>query len=455
MLSLPIRTTPPHLILWDVIEEHLEEAGFELERWSSALRSPLYTLDDVAEGPEQYLLAHLSALLVAGPPAFERLLLPMLLEPEGQELSLLSAAAAIGLRLGHFDALFAALRSGPVAERRAIVRGLSLVDDPSFDGRIAAEWDRGRSAALSRVAILEVAGARGLPLAGFASALDGEDLLEVAAAVRIARCSRDRRVLPRLEQLTGHSDTDTRNSALDVAIAWGSVRAFRCCIELAKAHEPCSGHVLELVAVVGGPEEHALIRHWLEHDDAAVRHDAIRALGLTGDVANMEILLELLSAEDVLAAKLAGEAVVAIAGLDAGERAFQSAPVAPSPDEEARNALPSVEDDDLEADLRPDDAESLPLLDPAAVAQWWSTTQSRLSGGQRLWRGRRADKRTHLQLLREASMRARLPVATSLSIRTQGVQQLDVDALSSRQRRALLSLEDQPDLTSSNPLVRW
>ena len=37
-------------ILWDVIAEHLDEAGFALDTWTQALESPLYTLQELEIG---------------------------------------------------------------------------------------------------------------------------------------------------------------------------------------------------------------------------------------------------------------------------------------------------------------------------------------------------------------------------------------------------------------------
>jgi hypothetical protein len=81
---------PDAPIRWDVVEEHLDEAGFLRQLWEEALRSPVYTLAEIAAGPEERMLAHLDGLVVAGRRAAEKLLLPAL---GGDDAGLVFAAA--------------------------------------------------------------------------------------------------------------------------------------------------------------------------------------------------------------------------------------------------------------------------------------------------------------------------------------------------------------------------
>ena len=55
-------------LLWDVQREHLSEAEFCFETWDRALSSPLYTLADVRNGPEERLMAHTMGLVIGGQP---------------------------------------------------------------------------------------------------------------------------------------------------------------------------------------------------------------------------------------------------------------------------------------------------------------------------------------------------------------------------------------------------
>src|SRR5262249_14679432 len=79
---------PP--IRWDIVEEHLDEAAFLYQLWEQSLRSPKYTLREIAEGPEERMLAHLDGLVVGGSPVAKKLLIPSL---ESDEPGVVFAAA--------------------------------------------------------------------------------------------------------------------------------------------------------------------------------------------------------------------------------------------------------------------------------------------------------------------------------------------------------------------------
>ncbi|HZN94988.1 MAG TPA: hypothetical protein VFB81_19880, partial [Myxococcales bacterium] len=66
-------------VMWDVVEEHLDEAAFHWEQWERALVSPDNTLAGVAQGTEARLLAHLDGLAsVSSGDVVPRLLEPRL-----------------------------------------------------------------------------------------------------------------------------------------------------------------------------------------------------------------------------------------------------------------------------------------------------------------------------------------------------------------------------------------
>jgi uncharacterized protein (TIGR02270 family) len=446
--------TPSELILWDVLEEHLDEGGFELERWQRALFAPHYSLLEVAEGPEETLLAHLSALLIAGPAAFQRLLAPLLATPPGQDPPLLSVAAAVALARHDYDAIFGALERGTHRERSALVRGLTLASDPRFDAHLAARHDAGSFEGDAAATALELAAARGVRLA-LAGPLYSSDVPELTAAARAALGSQDRSELSRLEELTLHQDAGVRDAALEVAVTWGSALAFRRCLELAQAHQTVSETVLSLIALLGGPEEHAILHGWSESDCKGAQHAAIRALGMSGDSDNVERLLPLLGSDDVIGAKLAGEAIALISGLDASQSEWQHSSPPVSDESEARQALPDLKDDDLSMDLRPTLAALLPELDLGKVTRWWSLARPRFRARERLLQGLPANRETHLALLRSANMRNRPLVAQSLRLRSLGRQSLEVRAPAASQLSALRALEQQPDLMRANALARW
>src|SRR5689334_10865209 len=72
-------------LIWDIQEEHVDEAEFLLEMHASCMDSPKFTLAQVQAGPERRLLARIDALLVGGQSVIERLLLPILAAPDEDE----------------------------------------------------------------------------------------------------------------------------------------------------------------------------------------------------------------------------------------------------------------------------------------------------------------------------------------------------------------------------------
>lgn len=91
-------------ILWDIVEEHLDEAEFLAEQWTEARRSASYTLDELERGPESRLAAHVDGLVANGPLALERVAWPVLEDP-GSEAPRAAAAALAVLEAGDFRVL--------------------------------------------------------------------------------------------------------------------------------------------------------------------------------------------------------------------------------------------------------------------------------------------------------------------------------------------------------------
>jgi len=187
----------PKQLLWDIFEEHLDEAAFLWGQWERALDAANYTLAEVASGPEARLLAHLDALVLGGPEVAEELLLPAL---AGEEPGLVAAAAWALVQaepaaheggVDHQDAVIAALVGGGPPASAAIARALRL--SPRADlGRIARLWREGapaaRAVAFDLIAPNEPAWAR----EQFEPVLGGADAPARASALRALRRAPDR-----------------------------------------------------------------------------------------------------------------------------------------------------------------------------------------------------------------------------------------------------------------------
>lgn len=456
MLKLPYAYTPADRILWDVVEEHLSEAAFEYGRWNAALRSPRYTLHELAEGPEEYLLAHLRGVMLAGKSGLERLVLPCLQLAAEQEPELLAIAAAMSLCFGHRDPIVLLLLDGKPAQRRALMGGLRLCDDSSlFDTWVVQTFQRGLMVARPRIALLDLAAERRLSLENLESSLLANDPQEAAVAVRAAQWSEQGRYRAIMEELILHPLREVRLPALTTALTWGSSRAFQCCLELTARRDPCARGLLDFVAVLGGPQEHELLLKLMDDDDPWLRYAAIRAIRLSGNARAVPPLIALLEAEDLIAAKLAGEAIRMIAGLAAADPQYHRDVPQLSEEEEERLALPDLADDDLDADLRPAEEADLPYLDAAAVAGWWSSVVADTDINHRMLLGRPLSSDMCLSMLREESMRSRRSIAYCVYIRSAGRHRIHVDRPSVQQLRELTALQRVPDLLSGNRLLKW
>jgi uncharacterized protein (TIGR02270 family) len=91
-------------ILWDVVEEHLDEAEFLAELWVGARSSGSYTLGELERGPETRLAAHVDGLVVNGPLALERVAWPVIGNPKSEPFRVAAAALAM-LDSGDFRVL--------------------------------------------------------------------------------------------------------------------------------------------------------------------------------------------------------------------------------------------------------------------------------------------------------------------------------------------------------------
>lgn len=120
-------------ILWDVVEEHLDEAEFLVELWAASRRSASYTLAELDRGPEARLFAHVDGIVVNEALALERTCWPVLEDPKA-EPSRLAAAALAMLEGGDF-------------------RPLTLLDAPRPEGEPEVDDDAVDDAALRLAAL--------------------------------------------------------------------------------------------------------------------------------------------------------------------------------------------------------------------------------------------------------------------------------------------------------------
>lgn len=427
MAGTGAHTVPGPVILWDIMEEHLEEAGYLWSQWEAALDAPDYTLDDVA-GIEERLFAHVDGLLVGGAPVAERMLLPALEDDDPERVfaaayTLLSSgvvelAAAVVDTLSEADddrlpPIRRALELGPLEGLELPLRDLAAEGRPPI-----------RAAALDVLTFhqLEAGG----PLSGF---LDSDDPLFLSAGLRASGLPAARTAPEQIVRAMDHVDPGVRDAALDAGLMRGLAEAMNRCRDLAAAGNPGCGHALLLLALVGDAGDHRLVEGCLELP--ALRDEALFALGYTGTHESATRCLDAMDTDDEKQARLAGEAFCLITGLDLEAEGLVV------PERRSLTDTDKDEEEDLE-DLSSLPPESfLPSPDATGVRAWWRKGRQEIEPEVRYLVGKPVDQMWLLEAMRVLPMRQRRPLALEVSLRWQRNTILRAGAWTAWQRRQL------------------
>jgi uncharacterized protein (TIGR02270 family) len=412
------------MILWDVIEEHLDEAAFLWLQWERALVSPGYVLREVMSGPEERLLAHVQGLLECGSPAVERLLLPALEEEPGRVCAAALVLLAEGMR-EQVDGLLGRLEDGDTVYRDCIQRVLVLVGGEALTSCLGALVQEGRAPALVLAHALGALSVRardipGLELGPFLSST--EPLLR-ASALRAA--GRWNRPLPpaELRSALDAPSAAVRDSALEAGLLLGERAAWEVCRHFVSSRLPGGGFAMRLLAMGGTPQDLQRLVSLLEVPE--LREDALRALGTSGRPEAVEACLPLLREKKV--ARLAGEVFSAITGV--------AVEAGPDEEEDAPLRLAITEEEGAQgAELE------LPLPEPDAVEAAWKEERKRLVAETRYLHGQPLGAELLLRTLRQAPMRRRRDLALELAIRSRGKWRVDTRGFAHQQWAQLGSM---------------
>jgi len=415
-------------VIWDVVDVHLEEAGMLWAAWEQALLAPDLTLAELATTDEERLLAHAEGLVAGGAAVVRERLLPTLADEDDPELVF---AAALALLWGGYGGqavpqVMEALVEADDEAAWALSRALQLAP-LADDGAGLVDCLTDETAAV-RAAALRALSLRRADLSGTLPALLGDDAAEVRmAALTAARGKAGAAVMPRLARALEDPDARVQEAALEAGIVHGLEPARRRCRDL--AGEAGQHHALLLLALHAHPDalrplQAALVRE--EDREAALL--ALGFLGTPGAVANALPHLEGSGCE----ARLAGEAVAAMAGLDLVAQEM----VLTRPEDEPDEPVP-LEDEDLDAELVPTPVDLLPLPDAPAVVSWWEQNHERFSDIQRYVSGMPASTDAYRVALLRSPMRRRHTLALDLAIRTGGQQFPETRTWAADQLRAL------------------
>jgi uncharacterized protein (TIGR02270 family) len=386
-------------LLFDIIEEHFDEAVFYFRLWDRAQDALDYTLDEVRRGPEELLRANIDGLVVGGEVAAERLLWPAI---EGDEADHWAGPGVATLALlgrpgnDPLDRILLRLPSSKQGPLHGIARGLGIARRSDLDERLrnalyASEEDK-------HAVLLDILAEHGVdpgPLVGMC--LQGTDMNAARSALCAVRNSANASAHARaVERLLDSAEARIRAAALETGLLWGLPVARSACTRQARAHDD---HALLLTALVGTEAEQESIFAAL--NDPSHRSAALRALGFVGTQRAAEACLRFIGEPDKLVAGLAGEAFSMIAGLNPG-------PFALAPDEDSH-----VKD-------APGASAILPALNPDAVAEWWKGKRSNFKPGPRYLQGEPWTPATIGERLARLPMRWRNVILLELALRKPG-----------------------------------
>jgi uncharacterized protein (TIGR02270 family) len=426
---------------WDILEEHLHEAAFRWNQWEHSLDAPDYTLDEVAE-LEEHVAAHVDGLVLGGERVAERLLVPALAdEPErvaAAALALLQAEGPFGPA-----ALLAALPSAEPPALAALRRAFELAPTPAIPADLPALLKKEDAVPELLALVLDTLGTHGRATAPLCTPfLTHPEPAVAAAALRAAARARLPLDTAVLQRALDSGEPAPRDAALLAGLMGGQRVAWAACQSAIESRAPGSPLPLLLIGMSG--EERDVKRLLDLLPDEKLRPRVLFALGFSGRVAAADACVELLRHKPVAA--LAAEAFSAITGLRIAEEYA-------APREEEDEALPPLEEEDLDADLSSKPEDALPRPQPERVTAWWQQERPRLDARQRYLAGQPFTPQALLDALASAPMRRRHALALELALRSRGAIQVPTRAFVAHQLDALKAARSAPASSFSRPFA--
>lgn len=429
--------TPPELILWDVMDQHLERAVFLYRQWQYALSSHRYLPDQVEDDLERRLAIHLEGLALGGSAVVDRLLFPGMEAPRDPDRA--TVAALVHLASGGRDAWYELfeLLAYPESDdqRRGLARAAWLSDSPEAESLLLQAFEESRSP-IQRAGLLDLLAARGVdPGEGLATCLESSLVPLRSAAIRAAGRAGRTDLLPGIEEALTASDPELGRAAVVAGLFLGSGSAWTRCVREASS----SAHFLLLVGLLGGGQDVELIHVQLDH--AELRDAALWALGFAGRAQSAEPCLALVESPSERTAKLAAEAFSAITGFEAHR---DEPDRSPTPGDRGGSPPPPPADG-LDADRMRQATDHLTRPRPRALVEWWEAHRDELREDERYLRGRPHTAAELVKALRSDSMRRRHGLALELALRTGARRLVSTDAFIARQRGQLEAISELSD----------
>jgi|GEM_PF-457766 len=405
----------------ELFEEHLGEATFLWHQREHALVSPRHTPDDVA-ALEWRLLRHVDGMVLAGVSTAERKLIPMLEEGDPEAASV-ATLVLLDPDVWKPEPVLSTLRKGAPTCRNAIGQALRArpcgeLKDPLH------QLLRDSPPELQALLLDVLSDWRGLPLTLMESVLTAGAPVARAAALRAASRLPAPSLAPLVADCLSSKDADVQREAMLTGLTLGVDGAWAMCRQLAARQEPGSACARLLLAFGGkAPEQHLLLEALAKPEPIALRQQTLWALGFSGNRDAAAACLPLMSSQEPLIDRLAGEAFSAITGLRLDDTRTRE-----NDDEELGDEPLSLTDS------------WLPRPRADTVADWWHRNQSRFSPGVRYLDGVPCSPARLLVSFEGGTMRRRAAIALELTLRSRGTWTPPLRAFMGVQQRELARL---------------
>lgn len=398
-------------ILWNIVEEHLDEAAFLYTQWERALLSPEFTLAEVRDRVEERLLAHIDALVVGGKPVAAALLQPAL--EQGCQGAAFAAAMALLADADSEAAVLAALHAAAPPQAGELLRALQLCPSPRRQALLMPLLGAPRPAV--RVAAARILGFQQAELgAALPPLIYSEQTELVKAALYCLRYRPRSDAESAIRQASWSADAELATAGLLAAAAAGSPELLYTCRQLVRARHPAAATAALLLGLLGGQGDAELLLGAVTAasppaDAAAdpLNPALLFALGFHGSRAVAAACVDWLRSPAL--ALGASEAFVTITGVDI-DKAGIALPARAEPEDDVDQAS--------DADLYLPPEAGLIRLDATATASFWAANQDRFTAANRYFRGQpllpEAPDSWRAALGR-ANMRQRHPLALGLA----------------------------------------
>ncbi|MFE8598003.1 TIGR02270 family protein [Archangium violaceum] len=423
------RTEP----LWDIVEFHIDEAEFLWAMWERSLDAPNYTLDEVAEGMESRLLAHIDGLVVNGAKVAEQVLHPIIFDVDAEPTRISAATLALlnGPGSAGFQFVFTNLTK-PGLQHAAIVRALEVCDRPDIKERLQAMLTSKQPEAVVATAramvFKRISLGQTLPLLLAHPDPDIQALGLSAILLEPHPTIYSRDILRALAS----TNSTVRDAALVAGIALGIPEAWAHCREFALGKGPA----MLMLALAGNSRDHDRLLTALDHKD--LQADALWALGFSGTPTAADACLAHMDGKNnKRLSRLAGEAFCTITGLD-----LEAENLSIETDERDSENASEPDTGDEREDLMLYAEDDLPLPDAEGVQQWWARQKKHFNPNTRYLRGAPLESTGLLSALRGTVMRRRHVLALHLTLWTQGMHTVTTRALSQQQLSQCRQLEE-------------